>query len=61
MVMNNVINVNLKSHIYYTLKEFSYFMLANQMQKSQLEQARESQRLSLMESTNAGSRTGSAL
>ena len=32
MVMNNLTSVNLRCHIYYTLKEYSYFMLANQMQ-----------------------------
>jgi len=34
MVLNNIHNVNLKNHQYYTLKEFSYFMLANQIYKS---------------------------
>ena len=37
MVLNNIHNVNLKNHQYYTLKEFSYFMLANQIYKSQNE------------------------
>ena len=38
MVLNNVTSVNIKCHSYYTLKEFSYFMLANQIYKSQKEQ-----------------------
>lgn len=29
MVLNNIQNVNLKNHSYYSLKEYAYFMLAN--------------------------------
>lgn len=50
MVMNNLTSVNLRAHVYYSLKEYSYFMLANQMQQTQLQQAREVQRLSRLDS-----------
>ena len=58
MVMNNLTSVNLRTHVYYTLKEYSYFMLANQMQQTQLQQAKEVQRLSLLDSQFGGDGAG---
>ena len=34
MVMNNLTNVNLRTHVCYSLKEYAYFMLASQMQQT---------------------------
>lgn len=38
MVLKNIFNVNIKCQSYFSLKEFSYFMLANQIYKSQTEE-----------------------
>lgn len=38
MVLNNIQNVNLKNHTYYSLKEYAYFMLANQIYKLNTEE-----------------------
>jgi hypothetical protein len=58
MVMNNLTNVNLRTHVYYSLKEYAYFMLANQMQQTQIAQAREAQRLSLLDGQYGGAGAG---
>lgn len=39
MGMNNMPNVSLRCYNYYTLKEYSYFILATQIQKSEANQA----------------------
>ena len=46
MVLKNIFNVNLKCQSYFSLKEFSYFMLANQIYKSQTEEKDEQIRMS---------------
>ena len=48
MVMNNLPSVNLKNHVYYSLKEFSYFMLANHMQQSTIEQQRDAYKFKVL-------------
>ena len=55
MVMSNLTNVNLKNHVYYSLKEFSYFMLANTMQLQTLEQQRETYRLKVLDAETINS------
>ncbi len=53
--MSNLTNVNLKNHVYYSLKEFSYFMLANTMQLQTLEQQRETFRLKVLDTETINS------
>lgn len=56
MILNNIQNVNLKNHTHYSLKEFSYFMLANQIYKSKSDEMIQQARIS-----NIDSRNGSVL
>jgi hypothetical protein len=49
MVLNNISTVNLKNHTIFSLKEASYFILANQMYKAKNEESRDQARLSNLE------------
>ena len=55
MVLNNIQNVNLKNHSYYSLKEYAYFMLANQVSKSSAEEKRDQARLSNLDGDSRAS------